>query len=128
LTVEEIMALKPGKELDAQVTSEAGFSPSTDMNDAWKLRIKFWEDFGGDIQNNRFCEGYPENCEWLGDRKRVSVWAETGAEAITKLVALVLHGHFGDFHPLHVFPELLEAHNATLNRLAKSLNIKGWLG
>ncbi|MEK4474307.1 hypothetical protein NSQ91_13915 [Paenibacillus sp. FSL R7-0048] len=109
MTAEEIIRMTPGKELDDLVIVvglDDGFSPSTNMNDAWILRGHFIDQFGGGFENVRYCDDFPEHCCWDNDGKKVLVWAKTGAEAITKVVALAVRDLYGDFHPWVLFPEL----------------------
>jgi len=107
MTAEDIIKMKPGPELDNIVCeSEEEFSPSTNMNDAWDLRLQFLEDCGGSFENRRYCDQYPEHCCYEIDGKKVLVWAETASEAITKTIALAAKGLYGDFHPWKLFPEL----------------------
>ncbi|ASA20911.1 hypothetical protein [Paenibacillus donghaensis] len=117
MTAEEIILMEPGEQLDRLVIKgETWGSPSTDMNDAWDLRETFIEENGGDFQLIRFCDDFPEHCSWsYGDRK-ILVWAKTGPEAITKVVALAEHELYGDFHPWVLFPEMQKQFIENLKR------------
>lgn len=111
MSVEQIIAMDPGHELNKLVSGSLndGFSPSTDMNDAWSLRDAFVAQMGGDFLILRCCDEYPEHCSWDdGEGNKVLVWAKTGPEAIAKTVALAVRDLYGDFHPWTVFPQLKE--------------------
>ncbi|GGF73218.1 hypothetical protein GCM10010912_18030 [Paenibacillus albidus] len=107
MTAKEIILMQPGEELDELfVKMDDQFSPSTNMNDAWRLRNNFLEHYGGNFKNERFCDTFPEHCSWEDGGRVVLVWSETGPEAISKTIALAARGYFGDFHPWVLFPEL----------------------
>ena len=116
MSAEQIIAMEPGPELDKLVASALndGFSPSTNINDAWELRGCFLDMMGGDFQIIRYCDEYPEHCSWQNGDNKVLVWAKTGAEAITKTIALAVRDLYGDFHPWTLFPDLKEQFIANL--------------
>lgn len=109
MTKEEIMLLVPGPELDDAVGEcDEGFSPSTDMDDAWELRETMIAETDCVITIEKYCDEFPEYCVIKKDDEKVEVWAKTPPEAICKAIKLWNEGHRGDCHPWTLFPEKMK--------------------
>ena len=121
MTRDEILAMVPGRKLDALVAEKVmgwkpvsggwrtetkqvrtwesvsgapGFKPSTEIARAWEVREWLLDNRGG-VRLERFCDTEtPEYCEvYRGkERKLIQVWATTTPEAICKAALLAMEG------------------------------------